>query len=320
MDFAIKLGGSGRNRGAERLEAGYCDITSLFFHRRGQYAFGLTFHGSFVPPASHAVDEIAQTDQPGLLLAHDEDSISGEAGELRASFPNGTCRITLENEDWMTAPMQADGKSESPKTVPEATILGNIEFDFDVPAHIEDLQGYVASEGQGGIDGTTTNPFFHNSNFPQADEAALYIAPGQQNKKFQAAIGEPIWSDPVQEDPEDAPGANESGQEWNFSETFESTSQFQVSRQESSFSSHDCNFMDSLPPSSQESSVSTTAAASPSTQATTPSSTNSFSDRPFCNICRATFKRVGDLKRHEGVHLPKRFHCKHERQVHGVEN
>ncbi len=32
----------------------------------------------------------------------------------------------------MTAPRQADGKNESAETVPEATILGNIEFDFDV--------------------------------------------------------------------------------------------------------------------------------------------------------------------------------------------
>lgn len=337
----MKLGGSGRTRGAEPLEAGYCDITSLFFHRRGQYAFGLTFHGSFVPPASHAVDTIAQTDQPGpggsstVIIANDEDSISGEADGLRASFPNGTCRIALENEDWMTAPMQ------NPEIVPEAKILGNIEFDFDFPLHLEDLQGHTASEGQGGIDGNTTKPFFNGSNFLQAAEAApLFIAPQQQNEIFQTAIGEQFWSDSVHKDPEDAPGANESSQEWNFSESFESTSHFQVSRQEPSFSSNDYDSLDSLPPSSQESSVSTTTAASPNTQATTPSSTNSFSDRPFCNICRATFKRVGDLKRHEGVHLPKRFHCKqlgcdrkgrngfyrrdklraHEKQVHGVEN
>lgn len=293
------------------------------------------------------MDTIAQTEQPGpgasstVIIANDEDSISGEAGGLRASFPNGTCRIAVENEDWMTAPMQADGKNENPETVSEATILENIEVDFDFPPHIEDLQGHMASEGQGGIDRTTTKPFFNGSNFLQAAEAALlYIVPQQQNEIFQTAIGEPFWSDSVHEDPGDAPGANESGQEWNFSETFESTSHFQVSRQEQSFSSNDCDSLESLPPSSQESSVSTTTAASPNTQATTPSSTNSFSDRPFCNICRATFKRVGDLKRHEGVHLPKRFHCKqlgcdrkgrngfyrrdklraHERQVHEVEN
>jgi len=60
--------------------------------------------------------------------------------------------------------------------------------------------------------------------------------------------------------------------------------------------------------------------------------------RQSCPLCRATFKRAGDLKRHSGKHLPRNFHCRqpgcgrtgiegfyrrdklraHERQMHGM--
>ncbi|PMD22574.1 hypothetical protein NA56DRAFT_657972 [Hyaloscypha hepaticicola] len=70
------------------------------------------------------------------------------------------------------------------------------------------------------------------------------------------------------------------------------------------------------------------------------SSSNTSPTRQFCGLCRSTFKRPGDLKRHEKVHFPERrsFHCwqygcerngrkgfyrrdklrDHEKQVHGM--
>ncbi|KAE9373210.1 hypothetical protein N431DRAFT_456000 [Stipitochalara longipes BDJ] len=132
----------------------------------------------------------------------------------------------------------------------------------------------------------------------------------------------------------------------------------------SSSSSSKFNFSDNGPIFSQESSVSSAASTSSSEfgvsestpksgQATSFSSISPFSSsntavskprdnppkRQSCLLCRSTFKRVGDLKRHQGVHLPRNFHCKqsgcgrkgkngfyrkdklraHERQVHGMD-
>jgi hypothetical protein len=49
----------------------------------------------------------------------------------------------------------------------------------------------------------------------------------------------------------------------------------------------------------------------PPSSPTSPSTNNNSSNRQFCRLCRSTFKRPGDLKRHEKVHFPERrsFHC-----------
>ena len=88
------------------------------------------------------------------------------------------------------------------------------------------------------------------------------------------------------------------------------------------------SFFSSVPQSSSEPEVTTAGTVTLSAPA-----------RRSCPLCRSTFKRVGDLKRHSGKHLPRNFHCKqpgcgrkgvdgfyrrdklraHERQMHGME-
>jgi hypothetical protein len=65
---------------------------------------------------------------------------------------------------------------------------------------------------------------------------------------------------------------------------------------------------DSAPSSSQESLFSSSnPTISPFPQAPPPP-TNS-PDRPFCYLRSKSFKRTGNLKRHEGVHLPEQWKC-----------
>jgi hypothetical protein len=80
---------------------------------------------------------------------------------------------------------------------------------------------------------------------------------------------------------------------------------------EMGLSSSEFDFLDSFLPSSQESSLSNLmTATSPSTPATTLSSSTNSPDRYSCHKCPSVFKRAGDLKRHQGVHLPRNFHCR----------
>lgn len=361
----MKAGKPRRNRGVERVEAGRCDITSLCFHRHGQFAFGLTLHGHFVPPATHTMVSIAPTSQPEpdasssfATIGLDGDSMFGDSGGLRVDFSNEVRGAALEVNGRVAAPSQANAQNEGLEPIRNAPIHANFEFGSDFPSQVDNLPLQTGPHDQEEHYEANTNDAFLNSfNFPpEVEITPLHRAFEQTNENYQTTINGPLLSD--QANPNGDFGFNGTDQETNFDETAD----FPTFSQETSFSNdlsffHNAefnpngpstspeirfSFSDSLPSSSQESSFSTTTASSPDTLVTTPSSTATSPDRSICSICHSTFKRAGDLKRHERVHFPgqRNFHCKesgcdrkgrkgfyrrdklraHERQVHGMDN
>jgi hypothetical protein len=351
MDSAFQSGRNCRNRGLEAFEAEGCDIISLVFHLRGQYGFDLTVRGRFVPPTSYKMDTIPPLELPEPAMGSfptiglDEDSIFGEPGGLSAAFSSGVRKTALGGEGSMAAPSQANGLNADLEPVPNVTTSANFGFNIDSSAQVE--------------------------------KVPLQMVPEQQTENYQNAVHGPFLSDFDENNPNDIFSVNEPGTNMGFSEAFEANPDFPTFSQDTAFSSHNFNYLfdveaspifpsastemgfssnefgfsDSAPRRSQERSFSSassssspnlTTATSPNTSATTPSIVDSSPDGHFCCLCHSTFKRLSDLKRHEGVHFPeqRKYHCKqsgcerkgrkgfytrdklrmHERQVHRLDN
>jgi hypothetical protein len=385
-----------RIRGVGGLEAGRCDITSVYFHRHGQFAFGLTLRGRFVPPAPHTSETIAPLEQPRLsgddfaIAAVDEGSVGTEAGGPRAALSNGVRGTALESVS------QAHGQNRDLEPVPDAPVHAQLEFGFKFPSQVDNLSHQLAPQDQESPHGVTANdsfgPFPIELDFPpQENTRPLRTAAEQQNGNYQMTTDGPLLNDFSQESLVEQQSQNYqaamNGQflSENLNEVFNinepsqemihSEGDFPTSSQETGFSFNDFDFLqgvearpsplsggsrtdyhfsngtpalgqgtafsfndfnpsegietspnilsaspqtsfafpDSIPFSSQESSSSslTPAAISPSTPTTAPNSPNDSPDRQPCLHCPLTFKRGGDLKRHEKVHARQRdFPCR----------
>jgi hypothetical protein len=380
-----------RIRGVGVLEAGRCDITSVYFHRQGRHAFGLTLRVRFVPPTPHTSETIAPLEQPGLsgddfaIAAIDEGSIGTEDGGPRAAFSNGMRGAALESVS------QANGQDRDLESVPDAPVHAKLEFGFEFPSQVDNLSHQLGPQDQESPYGVTANdpfgPFPDEFDFPpQEMTRPLQAAAEQQNGNYQTATDGSLLNDFNQEslveqqsenyqaamngqflseNPNEVFSINEPSQEMIHSE-----GDFPTSSQETAFSFNDFDFLPGVearsspmsgssgtdfhfsngtpafsqetafsfndfspsegietnpntlsasqqtsfafPDSSQESSSSSlTPTISPSTPTTAPNSPNNSPDRQPCLRCSSTFKRAGDLKRHEKVHAPRRdFPCR----------
>ena len=384
MDSGLE---SARNRRRVSLDGGYCDITSLFFRRRGRYNFDLVFHGRFVPPASHIMNS-TPIEQPGqgvggfATIGIDDDLLFGEIGGLRAIFSNGVHRTGQELDVPVAASNQTNGQNEDFEPAPDAALDANFELDFDFPSQVETAPLNIAPECQDGLYDTAVNDPLLN-NFPQETPNNIFRIdiPGQgidflgriETNPSSASASTEMNVSSNQFDqgaPNDVFNMDVPGQEIDLSDSLGTNPNVPSASPETSFSSNDfdqdtlndifriafpgqeIDFSNSLetnpnaPSDSQGTSSSndfnltpTPRTPSPSSQAATPSSSNSSPDRYSCRRCNSTFKRQADLKRHTKVHFPgqRKFHCwqlgcerngwrgfyrrdklrDHEKQVHG---
>ncbi|PMD45971.1 hypothetical protein L207DRAFT_523422 [Hyaloscypha variabilis F] len=195
------------------LEAGRCDITSVYFHRHGQYAFGLTFRGRFVPPAPHTSETIVPLEEPVLngdsfaIAAIDEGSIGGEAGLLRAALSNGVRGAALEGIG------QANGQNGDLEHIPDAPLHANLEFGIEFPSQVDKLSHHLAPPEQESHYRTTANgsfgPFLNEFDFPpQETTRPLQTTAEQQNGNYQIATDGPFLNDFNQESPVEQQSAN----------------------------------------------------------------------------------------------------------------
>jgi hypothetical protein len=363
MDSTFKSGRNRPDRGLGGFEAGGCDITSLVFQRRGQYGFDLTVHRRFVPPTSSKIDTIPLLELPGPLMSSsptiglDEDLIFGEPGGVRTSFLSGVHEATLEHDDPMPTPSQANRLNADLEPVPNVKIHAN-NFGFNI-------------------------------NFStQVEKSLVQMVPEQQTENYQTVVHGPVLGYFDEKGPNDIFTVNDPGPTMDFSGRFEANPDFPTFDQgavfssndfdylcdvettlnvpseslEIGFSSNEFNFSDSAPIASQEGSFSSapssassysfsssssssselTKAAPQRISATTPTIVDPTLDSHLCQVCHLTFKRPSDLKRHEGMHFPEQriFHCKqlgcerkgrkgfyrrdklrtHQRHVHGLDN
>lgn len=204
MDSAPESPRNRRIRGVGGAEAGRCDITSVYLHRHGQYAFGLTFRGRFVPPAPHASEAIAPLEQPGLsrddfaIAAIDEGSIGTKAGGPRAALSNGVRGAALESVS------QANGQNGDLEHVPDTPMHANWEFGFEFPSQVDNLSHQLAPRDQESPYGATANdsfgPFPNEFDFPPEEMTRpLQTAAEQLNGNYQMATDGPLPNDFNQE-------------------------------------------------------------------------------------------------------------------------
>jgi hypothetical protein len=335
MDFGLE---AARSRRRVPSDGGY-DITSVVFHRRGQYDFNLTLHGLFVPPVSHLMDSTPPIEQPGRgvsgfsvldapLSANLEfgfDSPSQAAATLldivterqeghyetaaNDPFLNNFDQENLDDIFNVDIPRRRIGFSDSLETnqipsSPNSEPLFSDELNQDNPNEIFDID--ISSLGIDFSNSVETNP-----NTP---------ATTQNTRISSINLDQHI--------PNDSFDIDVPGQEINLSNSLEANPDVPTASQDTNFSSNEYDL--------------TTRLSTPTRRppATTPISGNSSPERHSCRLCSSTFKRPSDLKRHVKVHFPgqRKFHCRqlgcgrngrkgyyrrdklrdHERQVHGI--
>jgi hypothetical protein len=357
MDSGLESAG---NQHRVSLGGGYCNITTLFSHRRGQYDFDIKIHGYFVPPASHIMSS-APIEQPGQDVGGfatsglDEDSHFGGIGRLGAIFSNGVRRAGQELDIPVAASNQTNGHIEDIEPVQDAALDAQFELDFDFPSQAETAPLHIPLECQDGLYDMAFNDHLLN-NVPQEPTTDILTTdiPGQKtdfsgrietNPSAASACTEMNISSKQFDEgvPSDVFDMDIPGQESYFSGSLGPNSNLPSASPMTSFSSNDfnldtpndifsidcprqeINFSNSFetnpnaPSASQETSSSNDFNLTPipstpphSSQAATPSSSNSSPDRHSCRHCNSTFKRQTDLKRHAKVHFPgqRKFHCR----------
>lgn len=324
---------SGRDRGVEDSEAGTCDITSFIFHLHGQHGFDITIQRRFIPPTPNKLDAIPPLELPGPALSDfssigiDEDSIHRELGGLGAAFSSG---IRKSTENSAAAPSQAKEINADLEHVPNVTIRSNSGFKIDFSVQI--------------------------------GKCPLQIVPEQQSENYGTALQGSFLNGFEETISNGGFNVNEPGQTTDFSQGFGANPDFLPFSQDMAFSSSNLNYTYDAEASSTKSPVmgfdandiicsdiapthsSESSFSSASSNLTSPSPSpiiiTSAPEGNFCRLCHLTFKRSGDLKRHEGIHFPeqRKFHCKqagcerrgrkafyrrdklriHERSVHGL--
>lgn len=317
-----------RNRGQGHLEAEYNDFSSSCPQSR-QHAFDSTLHRFSVTMPSHPMGSIAQTNQLGpgagslASIGIGEDSIFGEAAEDLCHWqgdggvepvPNSTMHPDLEmvfdSILQSNSPRQLGLRNQDMHYQTTVNDSGRFTNDLDfLPQAVSDPPSQPAPEQQNGNYQSTTNRSLL-SDFGQESP------PDQQYGNYQRIINGPFLgpdrlSQEMSLSEEEFPtSSQETGLSWN---NFKTSMSIPSARPETIFSSSEFDCLGNFPTSSQESSSShLTTSASPTTPATTPSSVNTSPDRLSCPECFKTFGRAGDLKRHQGMHLPRKYHCRQQ--------
>ena len=352
----------------------YYDITSLFSNPREA---NIILHGFFVLPASHMINSTPPIEQPApgmgsfATISPNETSHFEESSCVRAGFPNevsftgidfnlpvtastldANFEIDLESLSQIAAgpvditPRRQDGLHDTPFTNPFANDLPqqNLSdiFRDEIPSQEYDFSRSL--ETNPNILSATPETSFSSSHYDQVTPHDIFSLniPSQDS----------LETNPYQPPP---------SKEYDSSRNLETSPNVLSATPQTSFSSNDFNqdkvseiFVSESPdiqathligPSTMQetrndsdlTSIPIPDTPSPSSPA---SNNNSSPDRHSCSQCSATFKRTGDVKRHEKVHIPgqRRFHCwqlgcerngrrgfyrrdklrDHEKQVHGL--
>jgi hypothetical protein len=328
MDFNLQ---SARDQTPKPLNASFSNVPPLVFYHPAPYNIGLPVHGFFVPFTSHAISSTSTIERP----------VSGEFG---GNFSNEVCVHHPDDEGLVEAASQIDKQYQDPTSQTDS------EINFDFAPQVETTSLYSIPENQ---------DWYYNA-------AASDTIPNEFELQSQAGaiVGDPLLNDFAQDTSNHMLDFNITSEVMEISGSLITASGAPPENTEMdlSFNSFDQNTASdifdfgmpnqnpqtypTIPSPSPETSFSsefdlTTSLRTPDPNSPSiPSSSNTSPSRQFCGLCRSTFKRPGDLKRHEKVHFPERrsFHCwqygcerngrkgfyrrdklrDHEKQVHGM--
>lgn len=253
------------------LDAEFLNIASFRFHRQGRYDFGLTL-GLFVPPPT--TTSAVPIEQPGPIL----DSL-GTIGLSDDSLfeESGGLRVIF-----------SDGTCRA-------------GLDIDAPAVQSSKTNEQNEDPEALLDSAPDVNVEFDSDFSSRLGAALRnIAPERQETLYETVASERFLGDFDQETPNDNFSPNLLDHLIDLSHGLNTNQNAPSASQETAFSASNH--------SNPTARLSTHSPGSPHTLA----SSNPRPPGPFtCGHCSATFKRPGDLKRHEKVHFPgqRTFHC-----------
>jgi hypothetical protein len=286
---------SARNQRTEPLDASFSNISPLVFHHPSPCSCGLTLHGFFVPFTSYTMC-------PGAPM--EQQMSSG----FRASISNGV------REDLVAASSQTNMQNQDP------ALNANFNYDFNFAQQVETTLLYPTPEHQdqqyetAAADAIQTQ--FH---FPsQVSTIAHHPFPNDldqntTNNMLDFDIASEGINSSGSLDTNLSPASHSTNMSLPF-HNFDQNTPNDISR--SDIPGQEIEAHANIPSASPEMIFSefnqTTPLRTPSPSSpTTPNTSNHSPSRQFCRLCRQTFKRPGDLKRHENVHFPdrRRFHC-----------
>jgi hypothetical protein len=332
MDFDLE---SGRDQYAESLNASFSNAPStcsVIFYHPVPYNFGLPLHGLFIPLTSQTMSSSSLIEQP--LSSQFGSSFSGE---VRPNEPDDECLVA--------AASQMDRQCQDP------TSNTNSDLSFDFAPQVKITPLYSIPENQDWSYNTATSDTIPNE-FGLHSQAGAIVGTPLLSNFDQNTSNHMLDFDITREgiefsgnlDTNLGVGSNSTELNVSFNGFDENTSNDNF---DLGMPGQDLEASPKISSPSPEMSFSSSE-FNPATPLRTPdpnppsmpSGTTTSPSRQFCGLCRSTFKRPGDLKRHEKVHFPERrnFHCwqygcerngrrgfyrrdklrDHEKQVHGL--